>query len=91
MGTHLLSSNTDGFHAFSVGRGAHIVDSSLSFMGDDALNFHNRVAVVLSVSGAGAGMAMKIVDLSDVPAPEGPPRRPPARSPTSSRATRCAS
>jgi len=65
-GANLLSSNTDGFHSFSVGRGPLIEACTIAFMGDDALNFHNRVAVVLS-----AGARMNVVDLSDVPAPEG--------------------
>jgi len=67
-GTNLLSSNTDGFHSFSVGVGPHIDNCNISFMGDDALNFHNRVAVVLAVVDNGA--AVQVVDLSDVPSPD---------------------
>ena len=69
VGSNLLSSNTDGFHSFSVGRGPHIVDSDFRFMSDDALNFHNRVAVVLAVVDGGA--SVQVVDLSDVPSPDG--------------------
>ena len=47
---------------------------TISFVGDDALNFHNRVAVVLGVVDGGA--AVQIVDLSDVPSPD--PGAPPA-------------
>lgn len=68
-GSNLLSSNTDGFHSFSVGAGPHIDSCHISFMGDDALNFHNRVAVVLAVVGDG-GSSVQIVDLSDVPSPD---------------------
>jgi len=67
-GANLLSSNTDGFHSFSVGVGPHLDSCNISFMGDDALNFHNRVAVVLAVVDAGA--AVQVVDLSDVPSPD---------------------
>jgi len=67
-GTNLLSSNTDGFHSFSVGRGPHLDSCNISFMGDDAMNFHNRVAVVLAVTNNGG--AVQIVDLSDVPSPD---------------------
>ena len=35
-GTNLLSSNTDGFHSFSVGRGPHIDSCNISFMGERA-------------------------------------------------------
>jgi hypothetical protein len=63
----LLSSNTDGMHSFSVGAGPRIVDSALAFMGDDSLNFHNRIGVVLDVAGA----AVRVVDVGDVPSPDG--------------------
>ena len=65
----LLSSNTDGFHSFSVGTGPTIVDSLLSFPGDDVINIHNRVGVVLDVDAA-AG-AVRVVDVGDVPSPDG--------------------
>jgi hypothetical protein len=68
VGSNLLSSNTDGFHSFSVGAGPHIDSCHISLMGDDALNFHNRVAVVLAVVDGGA--SVQIVDLSDVPSPD---------------------
>lgn len=68
VGTNLLSSNTDGFHSFSVGIGPHLDSCLISYMGDDAMNFHNRVAVVLDVINSGA--AVQIVDLSDVPSPD---------------------
>jgi hypothetical protein len=64
----LLSSNTDGVHSFSVGRGPTLVDSSIAFMGDDAVNIHNRIGVVLSV---GPGAAVRVVDVGDVPSPGG--------------------
>jgi len=64
----LLSSNTDGVHSFSVGRGPTILDSSIAFMGDDAVNIHNRIGVVLAV---GPGAAVRVVDVGDVPSPDG--------------------
>lgn len=77
--TNLLSSNTDGFHAFSTGVAPRILESSFEFHGDDALNYHSRVALVLATQNmsSGSGTAW-IVDVSDVPSPN--PDDPPART-----------
>ena len=66
--THLLSSNCDGLHSFSCGRGASIEDASVSFTGDDLVNFHNREGLVLSDATAGGFL---VVDVGDVPSPLG--------------------
>lgn len=66
---HLLSSNTDGFHSFSTGRGATLVDSALAFHGDDALNFHNRVQLLLDAPSSGS--PAHVIDVGDVPTPGG--------------------
>lgn len=62
---NLLSSNCDGFHSFSVGQGGTIIDSVISWMGDDAINYHNRVGVVLTVDSAAS--AFTFVDVGDIP------------------------
>ena len=38
----LLALNADGFHSDSVGLGPRLLDSEISFTGDDFLNIHNR-------------------------------------------------
>ena len=74
---HLLSSNTDGFHSFSARAGPTLVNSSLSFMGDDVANLHNRVGLVLSVSAAAGGaLAAAIIDVGDTPTPRLDPFNP---------------
>lgn len=67
-GNNLLSSNTDGFHSFSVGLGPTLINSQLSFMGDDVLNFHDRVGLVLSIS---AQDTLQVIDVGDMPTPQG--------------------
>jgi hypothetical protein len=66
----LLSSNTDGFHSFSTGTGATIVDSTFHFHGDDAMNFHNRILIVLDAPPAAGGTAT-FIDVGDVPSMSG--------------------
>ena len=66
---HLLSSNCDGFHSFSCGRGATIEDSRVLFTGDDLVNYHNREGLVLFNSSAADGFL--VVDVGDVPSPLG--------------------
>ena len=68
--THLLSSNCDGFHSFSCGRGATLEDSRVSFTGDDLVNFHNREGLLL-FSSVGADGFLVVVDVGDVPSPMG--------------------
>ena len=76
-GNNLLSSNTDGFHSFAVGAGPTIKSASLSWMGDDVANFHNRVGLILStaVTPGGALMAI-IIDVGDTPTPRLDPANP---------------
>jgi hypothetical protein len=72
---HLLSSNCDGFHSFSCGRGAAVEDSAVAFAGDDLANFHNREGLVLADATAARFL---VVDVGDVPSPLGggaPPLR----------------
>ena len=66
---HLLSSNCDGFHSFSCGVGGTVEDAHVGFTGDDVANFHNREGLLLAASGA--GRALLIVDVGDIPAPGG--------------------
>ena len=74
---NLLSSNTDGFHAFSTGAGPRLLNSRLEFMGDDVANLHNRVGLVLSVSATPSGnLAAAIIDVGDTPTPRLDPRNP---------------
>lgn len=74
---HLLSSNTDGFHTFAVGAGPTITRASLSWMGDDVANFHNRVGIVLSTATIPNGaLAAIIIDVGDTPTPRLDPTNP---------------
>ena len=68
LGSNLLSSNTDGFHSFGTQVGPTLLNCSLSWMGDDVLNFHNRVGLVLAV---GAGDLLQVIDVGDMPTPAG--------------------
>lgn len=43
----LLAANADGFHSSCVRDGPSLVDSEISFTGDDLLNIHSRLAIVL--------------------------------------------
>lgn len=70
-GEALLSSNTDGFHSFSTGTGATIRNSYFSFHGDDSLNFHNRVQLVLDPPSMTTDGTVHVIDVGDVPSPEG--------------------
>lgn len=72
-GTNLLSSNTDGFHSFSTGTGPRVERARLSFMGDDVLNIHNRVGLVLAVTGASS---LRVIDVGDTPTPALDPSAP---------------
>ena len=71
---HLLSSNTDGFHSFSTGVGPTISNSALSFMGDDVMNIHNRVGLVLQTPINDD--AVLVIDVGDTPTPQGNPAFP---------------
>eukprot|EP00041_Stephanoeca_diplocostata_P021258 m.490641 g.490641 ORF g.490641 m.490641 type:complete len:421 (-) comp21781_c0_seq5:936-2198(-) len=44
--TRLLVANADGFHSSCVRVGPTLVDSEISFTGDDALNIHSRMSIV---------------------------------------------
>ena len=66
FGNNLISSNTDGFHSFSVGKGPTINGAHLSFMGDDVANFHNRVLLVLDFSPPDQ---LLLIDVGDAPSP----------------------
>lgn len=46
LSSGLLSLNADGFHSDEVAVGPTLVDSELSFTGDDFLNIHNRMKIV---------------------------------------------
>jgi hypothetical protein len=77
MKGHLLSSNTDGFHSFAVGQGPTVTNASLSWMGDDVFNFHNRVGIVLSTETAPNGaLSAVIIDVGDTPTPRLDPASP---------------
>lgn len=47
--SRLLSANADGFQSSSVRVGPYLHDSELAFIGDDFLNVHSRISVILSV------------------------------------------
>ena len=70
-GEALLSSNTDGFHSFSTGTGATIINSFFSWHGDDSMNFHNRVQLVLDPPSATTDGTVHVIDVGDVPSVEG--------------------
>ena len=72
---NLLSANCDGFHSFACEKGPIVVDSHLEWQGDDALNFHNRVGLVLSAKQSlttASTLTVDVIDVGDVPFP-GPP------------------
>ncbi len=71
---HLLSSNTDGFHSFATGLGPTVIHSDLGWMGDDIMNIHNRVGLVLSPPLPGD--IVRVVDVGDTPTPVGDPANP---------------
>ena len=43
----LLAANADGFHSSCVRIAPKLIDSEISFTGDDLLNIHNRMSLVL--------------------------------------------
>ena len=45
--SHLLSVTADGFHSVGVGQGATIRASEIAFTGDDLINIHNAICIVL--------------------------------------------
>lgn len=45
--THLLSSNHDGFHSYAVAHGPTLENLEIGFCGDDALNIHSVLSLVL--------------------------------------------
>lgn len=45
----LLAANADGFHSSCVRAGPSLIDSEISFTGDDALNIHSRMSIVIYV------------------------------------------
>lgn len=63
---HLLSSNCDAFHSFSTRVGPTVTRCRFGDQGDDFLNFHNRVQVVLDAGDSATRPAL-IVDVGDVP------------------------
>ena len=50
----LLAANADGFHSSCVQVGPQLLDSELSFTGDDLLNIHSRISIVLAPLGPSA-------------------------------------
>ena len=48
----LLASNADGFHSSCVVHGPTLEDSEFAFTGDDLLNIHSRIDIVLQVLSA---------------------------------------
>ena len=48
---HLMALNADGFHSSDVGIGPTLVDSEISFTGDDFLNIHNKMKIVCKALG----------------------------------------
>ena len=46
----LVALNADGFHSSDVGTGPTLIDSEISFTGDDFFNCHNRMLVVCGSS-----------------------------------------
>ena len=59
----LLALNADGFHSSSVGKGPTLLDSEISFTGDDFLNIHNRMLVICK---ALAPDSLAIIDVSSL-------------------------
>ena len=47
----LMALNADGFHSSDVGVGPALLDSEISFTGDDFLNIHNRMNVICDADG----------------------------------------
>jgi hypothetical protein len=62
----LLASNADGFHSSCVVHGPTLEDSEFAFTGDDLLNIHSRIDIVLQVLSATAAY---IIDAEGVSAP----------------------
>lgn len=44
---HLLSSNHDGFHSYAVAKGPTLARVEIGFCGDDALNIHSVMSLLL--------------------------------------------
>jgi hypothetical protein len=62
----LLSSNLDAFHSFSLKRGSLITNCEFAYMGDDFVNLHNRVFIVLKVITTTKGITeVQFVDPTD--------------------------
>lgn len=62
----LLAANADGFHSSCVRRGPTLEDSEFSWTGDDLLNIHSRISIVLQVLSATSAY---IIDAEGVSAP----------------------
>lgn len=45
----LLAANADGFHSSCVRVGPKLLDSEFAYTGDDLLNIHSRMSLVLKV------------------------------------------
>lgn len=57
----LMALNADGFHSDAMGKGPVLVDSEISFTGDDFLNVHNRMQVICKPL---APDSLAIIDIS---------------------------
>jgi hypothetical protein len=69
----LLSSNVDAFHSFAVANGPLVEGCTFEHMGDDFVNLHNRVSILLNVTtmqtevgGASTAPAAEIIDTGDI-------------------------
>jgi hypothetical protein len=62
----LLSSNLDAFHSFSLKQGSLIKNCEFAYMGDDFVNLHNRVFIVLNIISSAQGITgIVFVDPTD--------------------------
>ena len=66
----LLALNADGFHSSDVGVGPSLVDSEISFTGDDFLNIHNRMLVICGSPRADQLAIVDVAPLGDLKAGE---------------------
>lgn len=62
----LLAANADGFHSSCVVSGPTLEDSEISWTGDDLLNIHSRISIVLRVLSHNSAY---IIDAEGVSAP----------------------
>jgi hypothetical protein len=62
----LLAANADGFHSSCVRVGPRLEDTELSWTGDDLLNIHSRISIVLRVL---SDTAAYVIDAEGVSAP----------------------